>query len=372
MQRHNSNPRVDWKQKVESLGLTFHSGETPYWDESIYYSFTMSEVLEIERVSQELFRLCCLAVEHIFDAKLWDQFQIPQSMVPLIQRSWKDDDVALYGRFDLGLDASGVPKLYEFNGDTPTSLFEAAVVQWYWLQELHPDCDQFNSIHEHLIETWKISELTSPVHLACSKGSDEEFVTTVYLQDTAIQAGLKTKRIFMEDVGWNGREFVDLENKPIRSLFKLYPWEWMLREPFGLHLPKEACQFIEPPWKMLLSNKQILVLLWEMFPDHPNLLPAFASSARLGNDWVKKPVFGRGGASITSHTLTELVTTPGIPAVEGGFIYQAYCPPLAHANHYPILGSWIVGGESCGIGIRESDSPVTIESSRFVPHLIQA
>ncbi|MEY5027198.1 MAG: hypothetical protein RLZZ244_2726 [Verrucomicrobiota bacterium] len=371
MQRHQAPARADWKSKVESLGLLFHSNEAPYWDESVYYAFTLPQVLEIERVTQELFRLCCLAVEHIFEAKLWARFQVPEALIPLLQRSWREDDVALYGRFDLGMDAAGVPKLYEFNADTPTSLFEASVVQWHWLREAHPACDQFNSIHEHLIDTWKRSEVPHPVHFACSRGSDEEFVTTVYLQDTALQAGLPTERLFIEEVGWDGRWFVDLQKRPIHTLFKLYPWEWMLREPFGIHLPKAPCQFIEPPWKMLLSNKEILVLLWELFPDHPNLLPAFSSPERLGARWIQKPVFGRGGAGITVHTETEPHTTPGAPAIECGFVYQAYAPPLAHEGYHPVLGSWIVGGEACGMGIRESVSPITLEGSRFVPHLIR-
>jgi glutathionylspermidine synthase len=36
----------------------------------------------------------------------------------------------LYGRFDLAYRGDGPPKLLEYNADTPTALFEAAVVQW--------------------------------------------------------------------------------------------------------------------------------------------------------------------------------------------------------------------------------------------------
>ena len=32
---------------------------------------------------------------------------------------------------------------------------------------------------------------------------------------------------------------------------------------------------IEPSWKLILGNKAILPLLWEMFPEHKNLLPAY-------------------------------------------------------------------------------------------------
>jgi glutathionylspermidine synthase len=33
------------------------------------------------------------------------------------------------------------------------------------------------------------------------------------------------------------------------------------------------------------------------------------------------------------------------------------------------LGSWIVGGKSRGMGIRESDGPITENLSGFAPHL---
>jgi glutathionylspermidine synthase len=36
-----------------------------------------------------------------------------------------------------------------------------------------------------------------------------------------------------------------------------------------------------------------------------------------------------------------------------------------------VLGSWLVDGKPCGIGIREPDGYVTTNVSRFVPHLFQ-
>ena len=46
--------------------------------------------------------------------------------------------------------------------------------------------------------------------------------------------------------------------------------------------------WIEPVWKMMLSNKAILPVLWELFPGHPNLLPSFFD--RQGGTYVKKPL----------------------------------------------------------------------------------
>ena len=58
-------------------------------------------------------------------------------------------------------DGTGPAKLLEYNADTPTSMFEAAVFQWTWLEQaierniIPKRADQFNSIHERLIEAWK-------------------------------------------------------------------------------------------------------------------------------------------------------------------------------------------------------------------------
>lgn len=373
MQRIPIEPRPDWQPKVEALGLVFHTAETPYWDESAYYVFSMAEVLELERATNELYRLCCAAVEHVLKHDLWERFGIPRAFAPMIRRSWEEDDLALYGRFDLryGGTGTGAPKLYEFNADTPTSLLEAAVVQWHWLEELFPDGDQFNSMHERLIDHWKLGEFTGTVHFAMARGSDEEFATVVYLEDTARQAGLTTARLYVDEIGWNGSAFVDRLCQPIRTLFKLYPWEWLVREPFAKHLLSEPWSVVEPPWKMILSNKHLLPLLWELFPGHANLLPAYEKPEPLGAAYARKPVFGREGTGITLVKGTHEVTTGGEAEVDGGCIYQALAVPPMFGGAFPVIGSWIVGGEAAGMGIREGATPVTGQTSRFVPHRIE-
>jgi glutathionylspermidine synthase len=53
----------------------------------------------------------------------------------------------------------------------------------------------------------------------------------------------------------------------------------------------------------------------------------------------------------------------------GAYIYQQYCAPPNFDGNYPVLGSWVIDGESAGIGIRESNTLVTGNFSRFVPHI---
>lgn len=368
MQRHALSPRPDWQAKVEQLGLIFHSPNGPYWDESACYQFTANEIDTLEVATNELQRLCLLTVERVIEEDLFDRLHIPKQFVPLIRNSWEQEHLSLYGRFDLCFDGVHPPKLYEYNADTPTSLLEAAVVQWYWLEELFPDSDQFNSIHEKLIARWQEAGIEGPVHFACVRDHDEDFANTLYMQDTAVQAGLSTKQLYMDEIGWNGRCFVDLQEQRISTLFKLYPWEWLIDEAFSPYLLREPWRLVEPAWKMVLSNKAILPLLWEMFPDHPNLLPCYPSPDPLDGNWIKKPIFGREGANITLRSSGKERATSGQYGSEG-FIYQAVQMPPNFGGHFPVIGSWIVQDQAAGIGIRESDGPITNDTSRFIPHL---
>jgi glutathionylspermidine synthase len=182
-----------------------------------------------------------------------------------------------------------------------------------------------------------------------------------------VQAGLAALPIDISDIGWDGTRFVDLEERPMAALFKLYPWEWMVREAFGANLLRGTLRVIEPPWKMLLSNKAILPVLWEMFPDHPNLLAASFEPGKFATDFVKKPLYSREGANVSITAGGRTLEEPGEYGAEG-YIWQAYHELARFGANYMAIGSWIVGEEPAGIGIREDDSPITRNSSRFVPH----
>ncbi len=99
---------------------------------------------------------------------------IPVQFEELVAASWREREPSLYGRFDLAF-TGDTPKLLEYNADTPTSLLEAAVVQWYWLKDTHPKDDQFNSLHERLIDRWReISPAGEFIHFACDTDSYED------------------------------------------------------------------------------------------------------------------------------------------------------------------------------------------------------
>jgi glutathionylspermidine synthase len=375
MQRIKTAPRHHWQEAVEKIGFGFHSLDVPYWDESAYYSFSMEEIDLIEKATADLWDKCLIAVQHVMDHNLYAQFYIPENIVPLIVKSWEEDHPSIYGRFDFCF-KNNTLKLLEFNADTPTSLYEAGIVQWYWLQDFDASKDQFNSIHEKLVAYWKeLKPYLHPgtLHFSCLKETLEDLTNTEYIRDCAIQAGLDTQLVFIDDIGWDPDRhvFVDLDNKPIQNMFKLYPWEWLATDEFGPNIlaDRNQTKWIEPAWKMILSNKVILAVLWELFPDCPYLLPTYFEKKNLLN-YARKPLLSREGANIDLvMNNTTLLQTDGEYGEEG-YIYQQLFELPAYEGNYPVIGSWVIGQEPAGMGIRESDGLITNNLSRFVPHLI--
>jgi glutathionylspermidine synthase len=374
MRREAVAPRPGWQNKLEQLGFDYYVMDgKAYWTEQACYAFSSEQIDQLEAATEELHGMCLKAVEHVVSSKLWERMRIPPAWGDYIERVWRRSDPTICGRFDLAYDGKGPPKLLEYNADTPTALVEAAVVQWHWLKDVAPDDDQFNSLHERLLEAWKRvkKEIALPVSFVSVEGHVEDFVTVTYLRDLAHQAGLLTQYLPISAIGWNTgrRAFVDLHERPMGCVFKLYPWEWLMREKFGAHIPGATTRWFEPPWKALLSNKALLPLLWGLFPDHPNLLPA--SWQPLPGRSVRKPILGREGANITLlDGDQQLLTTPGDYG-GGPFIYQQFHETPKFDGKTIVLGSWMVNGYACGLGIREDDGLITSNTSRFVPHRMQ-
>ena len=375
MERLAIAPRPDWQKKVEEYGMAYHTidGDV-YWDESACYSFSSAEIDELDTATAELQEMCIAAAEHVITNRLYEKLQIPPLAIQLIEQSWEQDDPTLYGRFDLAYDGISPPKMLEYNADTPTALLEASVIQWFWLKERFPDADQFNSIHEKLIDGWKNIQprLNGTLYFSCVKDAPEDRGNIDYLRDTAMQAGLQTGHIFIEDIGYDPRSkcFVDDSCAPIGHLFKLYPWEWLIYESFGRHLETAAMTLIEPAWKMILSNKAILPILWELNPHHPNLLEASFEPGHFRDNFVSKPFLSREGNNICIHRNGTVAEYDGSYSCSST-VYQEYAAIPCFDGNFPVIGSWVIQGEPAGIGIREDRSEVTTNSSRFVPHLFR-
>jgi glutathionylspermidine synthase len=395
LQRHDIEPRQGWPAIIEEQGLIYWKTPLPdgeeisYWHEGAHYSLTSEEVYEIEAAARLMLEMLVEAGDYIIEENLFAQMGIPGWAVPRIKETWESEPPMLYGRFDFAYGHDGVPKLLEYNADTPTGLLECAAVQWFWARDVFgPGVDQWNLLHEMLVARWR--ELAQAGRLPGTKihmlhtseeRSGEDFMTTGYLAETARAAYLLCDLLPIESLGFvDGRGFVDLAGDDVRTAFKLYPWEWMVREDFGSlaleHMGDAPGQtiWIEPIWKMLWSNKGILPVLHRLFPENPHVLPAWFDGGQPTSlrSFVRKPLLAREGANATVVLDGEVVETgPDQDYGEEGFVVQAYTDLGDYgAGARPVLGVWTVDVEPAGLGIRESDGLLTTNTSRFVPHVI--
>ncbi|HGA2315927.1 TPA: glutathionylspermidine synthase family protein [Pseudomonas putida] len=375
--------RPDWRTTALREGFAFHTidGER-YWDERGYYQFSEAQVVhDLHGPTTELHAMCLDAVGRIVESEaLMARLAIPPAFFDLVRRSWQEGQAHLYGRFDFSYDGNGPAKLIEANYDTPTSLYEAAAFQLIWLEEqiqrgvLPADASQFNTLAEDLVQAFAAMPGHGEFHFSTISGSLEDRGTTDFLRKMAEHAGIRTRHIDLEDIGLNSEgRFVDLQGQAITRLFKLHAWEHIFHEDFGQAIAGCDTQFVEPPWKALISNKGILPLLWEWHEGHPNLLPAFVDDSpqsAVPKGWVRKPYFSREGANVDIRTAEgERVFEDG-PYDDAPYILQAFAPLPKFADSYTLIGSWVVGGRASGIGIREDDSLITKDSSRFLPHVV--
>jgi glutathionylspermidine synthase len=399
--------RPEWRDKADELGFTFANmhGE-PYWDETSAYRFGLAQIeTDLEDPATELHAMCREAVGHILSSEeLMDRLCIPPAHRDLVADSWRRNEPEIYGRFDLAYDGKGPAKLLEYNADTPTSLYETASFQWSWLEDhiaegvLLPGDDQFNSLHEALVERFRL--LFAPdtdLHFTAVGGNAEEYATVEAMGWAAREAGLGAHYFELEKMGLSeDGQFLDDQDRVIGTLFKLYPWEALLREDYAAHLAGSGAMFLEPAWKAVLSNKGLLPVLWQMFEGHPNLLPAFfetdiaaalngggaaapavqaafgraAETLKAGH--VSKPIFSREGASVDITVGGQVLARADKRDYDSHpRVVQAYQPLPVFDGFRPVIGAWIIGHRCAGIGIREDRAYITQDLSRFKPHFIR-
>jgi glutathionylspermidine synthase len=387
MLRRDIAARTNWHDTAQEYGFSFHTIDgQAYWDESAYYQFTLEQIEnDIEDPTQELHEMCLHVVDKVVQSQaLLNDFCIPDAFHEAVSDSWQAKAPSLYSRLDLVYDGTGPAKLLENNADTPTSLYESGFWQWLWLEQqvdsgaLPNASDQFNSLQEKLIMRFRdIANhyQQKNMHFSCCLDSDEDRGTVQYLQDCAAQAGLSTPFVFIDDIGvTDTHRFMDLDNNPMDMAFKLYPWEFMLKEEFGEIAAYSDTKWVEPIWKSVLSNKALLPLLWEMFPNHPNLLPSYLhkdlNQVDKAGKWVKKPIFSREGANIMIIDNGDIIAQTGGEYGDEGVIFQQFTPLPKFADNYTLIGSWLVNDIPAGISVREDNTLITQDTSRFVPHII--
>ncbi|WP_339692765.1 glutathionylspermidine synthase family protein [Celeribacter baekdonensis] len=398
--------RPHWRDHAREVGFTFADMHgAPYWDESSAYAFSLEQIeTDIEDPATELHAMCRQAVDHIIASEeLMDRLAIPEAHRDLVAESWHRGDPEIYGRFDLAYDGNGPAKLLEYNADTPTSLYETAAFQWQWLEDqlaagvLVEGSDQFNGIHEALVA--RFAEVFAPetdLHFTAVAGNPEDYATVEAMAWAAREADLGAHYCDLDKIAVSeDGQFLDDQDRVMGVLFKLYPWEDLLREDYATHIAGSGCLFLEPAWKALLSNKGLLPVLWQMFEGHPNLLPAFfaqdiedaitghgavapAVAAAFGRaevqlhaGHVRKPILSREGASVSIVKQGEVIeVSQNTSYADQPQILQAYTPLPRFDGFRPVIGAWIVGDTCAGLGLREDQSRITQDLSRFKPHFI--
>ncbi len=323
MERHRGEPRPGWEKIVEGQGMVYGipgrgqgGAPRPYWDESVHYEFTMDEVLSLEADVELLHSMCLDAVEHVVTTERYRAISaMPECAWAAVAASWRRSDPHVYGRFDLRYDGSGPAKLLEYNADTPTTLLEAAdpavALAAGHVPERRPvelaardsSSTRWREIRQQLPGDER------PLHLVARPTPPARTTSRSLPAGDGGRGRADDDRLAIEDVGWDPslERFVDLEERRMSAVFKLYPWEWVLDDEFGKHVLTSLPQtlWIEPLWKTMLSNKAMLAVLWEMYPGHPNLLPAYLDEPGMLTEYVRKPELGREGANIA-------IVAPGI------------------------------------------------------------
>jgi glutathionylspermidine synthase len=392
--------RDNWKARVEAEGMLWHSAPgLTYWHEGVAYRFTEAEVETIHDATEACHQMALAAAGAIIEGGELANYGYGADAIKLIERSWHTRERDIYGRIDFAFDGVNPPKMLEYNADTPTSLLEGAVIQWSWLTDTSgPEAtNQYNDIHRALVERMRalkaerdagllgVRQRGAPLHVACVFPHDEDTGTVAYIESVAREAGLEVCFVPMDQIGFSeveGGTFLDQNDVPIRLLFKLYPWDWLLADDYGPSLTQavltHTIRLFEPAWKMLLANKLLMTKMWEMYPDSPYLLETRRSDEAFrasGRGFVRKPALGREGQNVSVFAAGDRAHTAQTDGnyADNDFVSQAFADLFRDpaSGAYALIGSWVIGGEAVGMGIRESDHLITDDRSRFVPHLFR-
>lgn len=384
MERRTLSPRPNWETRLREVGFTWYAPTpdhpVPYWGEEGCYAFTPREIENIRRDAQDLTGMVLEATGAAVEEGRLGELGIPAFLHEAVRASWDRDDLTLYMRLDLAYDGQGHARLLEVNAQTPTSLIEAAVCQWHWLEdrlaahELPPGTSQWNTIHEGLGEQWTYlarGRGVTQAHFSSAR-EVEDIATVTYLRDLALTAGVSGSFLAADEVGTSPEHahLLDTWTLPIRFLMWLWPFEYAWESRDAAFLARTETRFIEPLWKAVTGSKGLLAHLHERYPDSGLVLPATLRPGSLGRDVVRKPLYSREGQNVT---LPGELQTPGaygdLPAVEQAYVelpeYRAEDGP-----RYPVLGVWVAGDEVCGLGIREGRSRVTDNRATFAPHVV--
>lgn len=385
MELIDATPRQDLAQHLSERGMSWYQGPSEAtWFENRVYVFTEEEIASLRAGAAAITAMIPAAVDHIIaDHRLLDRLDIPEYLRPYLRKSWERRDPGFYGRIDFCFDParSPHPAFYEINADTSACLHEALVVQPDWWanhgSRIFPSFSNWGDAAGAFRRAFRETPLLGGhILFASVRNNDERMKGALALQPLAEDSGYRTSYANIEDLQFrNGRVF-DLAGHESLTLFKVYwPWEKLVHMPFARALAEDKARCIEPIWKVLVQNKMLPVILWQLNEGHPNLIPAYfeedSKAALIGRDFVRKPIFGREGNNIEIFRGNECVEATSGAYGQLGWIRQSIVELPEFRGRHPLTGIFVVQGEPVGLVIRESPGLITLNQSPVIPHVIR-
>lgn len=381
------------KEFLESIGFYWHTDNdnTSYVaDELVLVSNT--EVEAYYEAANELYDMFAEAGQYVIDNNLFHELNIPFNLVELIKNSWENDvHWHLYGRFDFagGIDDKPI-KLIEFNADTPTSLYETAIIQWAMLKANGMDeAKQFNTVFEALKENFKRLVVLGgdtadfekyydgwKILFSSIRGSIEDENTTRLLQIAANEAGFHTDFAYVDEVGFHAQEGIFKGDENFEFWFKLIPWENIAIEEGDLALlldeiiREQKAIILNPAYTLIFQSKAFMKVLWDLFPNHPLLLETSFEPLK-GKKQVEKRAFGREGANTIIYD-NDMSVLAKVEGEYGNFkaIYQEYTELPKDSKGESYQAGIFFAYEGCGLGFRRGGL-IMENFSKFVGHRIK-
>ena len=378
---------------LESIGFGWHTdldGSRYIANELV--SITQDEAEAFYEATNELYDMYVAAAEYVINNDLFHELGIPFNLVDTIKASWENDvHWHLYGRFDLAGGIDGKPiKLIEFNADTPTSLFETAIIQWAMLKFNNLDeAAQFNDVYEALVENFKrlitLEEDTSrfdeyyegwKILFSSIAGSVEDENTTRLLESAARDAGFECDFAFVDEVSFDDEEGIFWNGQNWEYWFKLIPWEMIAIDESDLALiikniiKNQKAIILNPAYTLLFQSKGIMKILWDLYPNHPLLLESSFEPLK-GKKQVKKPFLAREGANVS------IINSDGSIEIQndgeyanGKFLYQEFADFAKDESGNSYQAGMFFAFEGCALGFRKGKDIID-NYSKFVGHIIE-
>jgi glutathionylspermidine amidase/synthetase len=359
-------------------------------DEYRYMCISSTTHRELKRATNELHALFLRATDYVLEHEhLLEKFNFPKIIWPKLHQSWDNRrNQMITGRFDFCLTEQGI-KLYEYNADSASCYMEAGKIQGKWAE--HYGCDEgwnpSGRLYEELVEAWKESDIDGLLHVMLDKDSEDTY-HGLFMVEAIKRAGIPCKIIHgLENMVWGpDGHVVDADGDRIRAVWKVWAWETALEQirveceydqqrltdycfrssreqrkeqnrPPRLSdvLLQPEVLVYEPLWTLIPSNKAILPILWELFPESPYLLESHftLTDSLKKNGYVVKPIVGRGGANIQIFSCNNAL----VDKTTGQFgsqkvVYQTFCKLPKAGPYHAQLSGFSVSGAYAGTCIR--------------------